>query len=356
MNNLIKIDCFLARRQGRKGIKGEILKGAAAGKPGEVIFVDYPTPAAGEDDLLLAPTACGVCTTDVKQVKKGAVDTRFALGHEVVGKITKSSQSQEWKIGQRVAVSPYLPCGNCFFCKRGQEALCSHLYEISISPGGMAEEILIPGELGRRGTFALPDDLADEAAVLAEPLGCVLKGLEDSRFSMGGSLLVIGDGPMGQLASAAGQALGAEQVIMAGATEYRLQLAREYFNVTGVDVTKTDLITEVKRLTENRGADCVLVAVSSGETIADGISCVRPGGSVNAFAGVPDGVEISLDVRRLHYQQYHLTGSSGVTPKHMKMALKLLNNRKIDFSKLLHQLFPSTRQERRSIIWQIGLV
>lgn len=319
------------------------MKGAAAGKPEEVIFVDYPTPEAGEDDLLLAPTACGVCATDVKQVQKGALDTRFALGHEVVGKITKASQSQEWKIGQRVAVAPYLPCGNCFYCKRDQEALCSHLYEISISPGGMAEEVLIPGELGRRGTFALPDDLADEAAVLAEPLGCVLKGLEDSHFYAGGSLLVIGDGPMGQLASATGRALGAERVIMAGMTEHRLQLAMKYFDVTGVDITKVELINEVMRQTEDRGADCVVVTVSSGEAVADGISCVRPGGTVNAFAGVPDGTEIPLDVRKLHYRQYHLTGSSGVTPKHIKMALELLCNADVDFSKVVTATFPFDR-------------
>ena len=316
------------------------MKGVAAGKPGEVIFVDYPAPEAGEDDLILSPTACGVCATDVKQVQKGAQDTRFALGHEVVGKITKTSQSQELKIGQRVVVSPYLPCGNCFYCKRGQEALCSHLYETSISPGGMAEEILIPGELGRRGTFALPDDLADETAALAEPLGCVLKGFEDAQFYAGSSLLVIGDGPMGQLAAAAGQVLGAERVIMAGATEHRLQLAKKHFMVTEVDVTKADLKTEVMRQTENRGADCALVTVSSGETLVEGISCVRPGGSVNAFAGVPDGIEIPLDVRKLHYRQYHLTGSSGVTPKYMKMALELLSNRDVDFSQVVTATFP----------------
>ena len=305
-----------------------------------MIIVDYPTPTVGEDDLLLAPSMCGVCATDVKQVKKGSNDKHFALGHEVVGRITKTSKSQNWKIGQRVAVAPYLPCGKCFYCKLGQEALCSNLYEVSISPGGMAEEILIPAELARRGTFALSDDFADEKAVLAEPLGCVLKGLEDSHFYAGGSLLVIGDGPMGQLAVAAGKALGAELIIMAGATDFRLQLAKEHFGVIGVDVTKADLKTEVLHQTENRGADCVLVSVSSGDTVADGIACVRPGGSVNAFAGVPDGIDISLDVRNLHYGQYHLTGSSGVTPKHMNKALELLHLQDVDFTKVITAAFP----------------
>ena len=226
---------------GGKGQRGEALKGAAAGQPGQVVIVDYPSVEAGVEDLILAPTACGICATDVKQVQKGAKDTRFALGHELVGTIKKTSSNQPWKQGQRVAVAPYLPCGECYYCKHGQGALCSHLYEISILPGGLAEEVLIPAELGRRGTFPLPDDLPDETAALAEPLGCVLKGLEDAHFHPGGSLLVIGDGPMGQLAAAAGRAMGADLVIMAGATDHRLLHARKYFADAAIDVTRKNL-------------------------------------------------------------------------------------------------------------------
>ncbi|MBI4731291.1 MAG: alcohol dehydrogenase catalytic domain-containing protein, partial [Chloroflexi bacterium] len=109
------------------------MKGAAAGQPGQVILVDYPEPDAGPMDIILAPTACGICSTDVKQVQKGAKDTRFALGHELVGRIIKTSVSHEWKEGQRVAVAPYLPCGQCFYCTAHQPALCTHLYEVSIS-------------------------------------------------------------------------------------------------------------------------------------------------------------------------------------------------------------------------------
>jgi len=316
------------------------LKGAAAGQPGQVIFVDYPALEAGDEDLVLTPTACGICATDVKQVQKGAKDTRFALGHELVGTIKKTSSSQPWQQGQRVAVAPYLPCGACYFCTHGQPALCSHLYEISISPGGLAEEVLIPAELGRRGTFPLPDDLPDETAALAEPLGCVLKGMEDARFYPWGTFLVIGDGPMGQLAAAAARALGAEKVIMAGATEHRLQHARTYFADVAIDVTKMILKDEVMHETEKRGADCVLVTVSSAETLVDGIACVRPGGTVNAFAGVPEGTSIPLDVRKLHYQQYFLTGSSGVTPTHMHKALELVASRKVDFHQVITASFP----------------
>jgi len=77
------------------------------------------------------------------------------------------------------------------------------------------------------------------------------------------------------------------------------------------------------------------VAVSSGEALENGIAMVRPGGWVNAFAGVPDGTVLNLDIRKVHYQQYHLTGSFGTAPVHMATALKLLQSGSVDFSPIV---------------------
>jgi L-iditol 2-dehydrogenase len=315
------------------------MKGAAAGDPGSVVLVEYLEPEGLEKDVILATSVCGICATDVKMVQKGARDTRFALGHELAGRVIKGSTASGWQVGQRVVVAPYLPCGKCFYCLHGQGALCLHLYDISILPGGLAERVLVPAELAQRGMFAIPDGLDDETAALAEPLGCVVKGLEDAHLQPGNSLCVIGDGPMGQLAAAAGKGMGCSLVIMAGMTEHRLKAARGLFADQTVDVSQANLKEVVGSSTAGRGADVVLVTVSSGETLADGISIVRPGGWVNAFAGVPEGTRIELDVRKVHYQQYNLTGSSGLTPQHMQKALDLLQSRKVDFSKVITRRF-----------------
>jgi len=333
------------------------LKGASAGQPGQVVLVDYPEPEAQEQDVILSSSACGVCATDVKMVQKGAKDTHFALGHELVGKVIKASSSQAWKVGQRVAVAPYLPCEQCYYCQHGQPALCTHLYDISILPGGMVERVLVPAELARRGMFALPDELSDELATLAEPLGCLVKGLKDAHLQAGDSLAVIGDGPMGQLAAAAGKALGCSVVVMAGMTEHRLKAAQGLFADRTVDISKENLKDAVGECTEKRGADVVLVTVSSGETLLDGIGLVRPGGWVNAFAGVPEGTFIELDVRKLHYQQFHLTGSSGLAPDNMEEALELLQSPTVDFSRVIsaHFLFPQVAEAVAYMEKRVGL-
>jgi L-iditol 2-dehydrogenase len=316
------------------------VKAAAANKPGEVIIADFPELQAGKGELIVETLVCGVCATDVKLVRKGARELKYALGHEMVGRIIQVSDDDQWKIGQHVVIAPYLPCGHCYYCQHGQGVLCPHLYEVFPTPGGMSERILVPAELTRRGLFLVPDGLNDEAAALSEPLGCVLTGLEASHMKAGDSLLVIGDGPMGQLSAAAGKALGAGPVIVAGMTDHRLACAKKYFADEIVDVTRGDLKATVNNLTGGRGVDVVMVAVSSADALATGLANVRPGGTVNSFAGVPDGTKIELDVRKVHYQQFFLTGSSGTTPEQMAKALDLIATSKIDFLKVITARYP----------------
>jgi L-iditol 2-dehydrogenase len=316
------------------------VKAAAASQPGQVIIADFPEPQAGEGDVVVETLACGVCATDVKLVQKGAKELKYALGHEMVGRIAQAPKGGRWMVGQRVVVAPYLPCGQCYYCQHNQAALCTRLYEIFPLPGGLSERILVPAEMARRGLFPVPKEMSDALAALAEPLGCVLLGLEASHLKAGDSLLVIGDGPMGQLTAAAGKALGAAPVIVAGMTGHRLACAKQYFADVAVDVTREDLKAIVSSHTGTRRADVVLVAVSSGEALSTGLANVRAGGTVNFFAGVPDGTKIELDIRKVHYQQFYLTGSSGTTPEYMTKALAMLHSSRVDFSKVITASYP----------------
>jgi L-iditol 2-dehydrogenase len=318
------------------------VKGASASQPGQIIITDFELPALREGDLILRTLACGICATDVKLVQKGSKETTYALGHELAGRVVDVGKGSSWKVGQRVIAAPYLPCGECYACRHDQPTLCANLFETSIQPGGLSEQVYIPAALAQRGMFAIPDSMPDEIAALAEPLGCVIKGLDDAHLHSGDTLLVIGDGPMGLLAAGAGKHMGALHVMVAGMTEHRLNSAR-YFADTTIDVSREDLRNGVDAHTQERGADVVIVAVSSGEALATGIAMVRAGGWVNAFAGVPEGTEIALDVRKLHYQQYHLTGSFGTAPEHMKKALDMLAAQKVDFSPIISAHYPFER-------------
>jgi L-iditol 2-dehydrogenase len=315
------------------------VRGLSAQKPGQPELIEFPEPELGAGEVIVAPTVCGICSTDVKMAMRGEAEARYALGHEVVGEIIAAHPSSKWSVGQRVVAAPYLPCGSCTYCHRGQVTLCPDLFKNTIVPGGLAERIRIPPAIAARGLFAVPEGLSDEVAALSEPLGCVLKGLEDTPVASGDSVLIIGDGPMGLLMAATARLSGAWPVLVAGMTSHRLAVAENNYADAVIDVSENDLRSNVENHTQGRGADVVFVVVSSGEALTSGIQAVRAGGAVNNFAGVPEGTTVELDVRKLHYEQYHLTGSFGVGPAHMAKALRLLESERIDVGPIITARF-----------------
>ncbi len=315
------------------------MRGLSARKPGQPELIEFPDPELGTGEVILAPTVCGICSTDVKMAMRGESDPSYTLGHEVVGEIIDAHPSSKWSVGQHVVAAPYLPCGSCAYCHHGQVTLCPDLFKTAIAPGGLAERVLIPPAIAERGLFAVPEGLSDEVAALTEPLGCVLKALEDTPVAVGDSVLVVGDGPMGQLIAAAARMSGAWPVIVAGMTSHRLAVAESNFADVVIDVSKCDLRANVEKHTRGRGADVVFVVVSSGEALTSGIQAVRAGGAVNAFAGVPEGTTVELDLRKLHYEQYHMTGSFGIGPAHMAKALQLLVSERINVSPIITARF-----------------
>jgi L-iditol 2-dehydrogenase len=311
------------------------------GSPGQIEWVEMNEPAVERGGLILRPLACGVCTTDVKQVRAGYQGgPRYVLGHELVAEVVMAGEGTRWQIGDRVVAAPYLPCGECVYCRNGQPTLCPHLFENTLDPGALAERVGVPPALAEGGLFSLPPDLALPLAALAEPIGCCVQAVEACRVRPGTSVLVVGDGPMGLMNASVCRAYGAQPVVVAGMTPERLAVAQQHYADAVVDVTGTDPGAFVRDLTDRRGADVVIVAVSRVEAVEHGLAGLRPGGVLNAFAGVPQGTTLLLDLRRLHYEQWHLTGSFGVGPGHVEKALHLLNGGQVNAAPLVTMTFP----------------
>jgi L-iditol 2-dehydrogenase len=330
---------------GAKQTHGDtLMKALVPAKPGEPEWMEVTLPPIEPDGVILRPLACGICATDVKQVQAGASgEPVYALGHELVATVLAAGPKARWQVGERVVAAPYLPCGSCYYCLHGQPTLCPHLFESNIVPGALAEQAWISGALAARGLFAVPQAMPDGVACLAEPVGCCVQGVESCGLEAGDTVLVVGDGPMGLLCAAMSRAYGAGLVIVAGLTPHRLVLARERYADYIVHVGEEDLCRRVTSLTDGRGADIVLVAVSSSEALATGLSAVRRGGALNVFAGVPEGTTIPLDLRQVHYGQIRITGSFGVGPVHLDKALRLLATGQVDVGPLVTATFPFER-------------
>src|SRR6185436_3651460 len=172
------------------------------------------------------------CGTDLKVFKRGyhakMIVPPAVFGHELAGIISEirspkgKSRNWDWRVGDRVVAANSAPCGNCFYCQRGQENLCDDLLFLN---GAYAESIVVPARLVEKNLLRLKPKTSFRDAALTEPLACVVQGVEETKLRAGQSILVIGSGPIGLMFVALAKHLGCT-VSIAGRGESRLRVAR----------------------------------------------------------------------------------------------------------------------------------
>jgi propanol-preferring alcohol dehydrogenase len=133
-------------------------------------LIDIPKPTLGVDQLLIRVSACGVCHTDLHTVEGEIIPPQYPIipGHQIVGRVIEVGREVErWAYGDRVGI-PWLyhACGECDFCKRGEENLCKDAEFTGFhQDGGYAEFVVSDADY----TLRIPDEISDE---LAAPLLC----------------------------------------------------------------------------------------------------------------------------------------------------------------------------------------
>ncbi|WP_166741841.1 zinc-dependent alcohol dehydrogenase [Cumulibacter soli] len=173
------------------------------------------------DDVLLRIELCGVCGSDVRAWRRGAGAPGPAGGggHEAVGTVVEAGEQSRFAPGDRVTIEPPAvgSCGTCGPCQEGARWFCEG--RTAMFPGAYAEFLLAPD----RALFAIPDELPDRAAILAEPVACGVHAMRScwSTSMRGGdlagvSVAVIGAGLLGLGAVMAAAELGADQIVVLG--------------------------------------------------------------------------------------------------------------------------------------------
>ena len=296
--------------------------------PQQLSLEEGSAPHPGSGEVVLRIAACGICATDLKTYQRGhpLISVGAVLGHEIVGVIAELGEGVTgWHIGERVAVAPYLACGACHFCERGQFTLCERLFAALLDPGGFAELARVPPHLVQRGMFSLSANVGDAIGTLCEPLACCIHGLRALELKRGDSLLIIGDGSMGLLQAELARAMGAGPIIVSGIMPHRLARARRAADAA-LNPREVDLVAEVKRMTNGYGADNVILSVPDPRLVEDALNAVARGGRINLFAGLPSQSQLSLAAYRLHYDEVRVFGTFGFGPDDYRQAVEMVNN------------------------------
>src|SRR6204780_1258135 len=287
-----------------------------------------PIPAAGKGEIVIRVHAALTCGTDLKVFRRGYHARMIAppavFGHEFAGDVIAVGDSvTRFRPGQRVVAANSAPCLQCFYCKRGKVNLCEDLL---FNNGAYAEFIRVPSRIVERNTYEIAPHLKYQDGALAEPLACVVKGLEDTGLEAGDTAVVIGVGPIGSMFVRLAKLRGA-QVIAIGRRrsklEHTLQLGAD--RVIATEETM-DPVAAVRELTGGRGADIVVEAVGRPETWNWSVEMLRRGGVVNFFGGPPSGTRVELDTNLLHYSEITCKASFHHTPRAFREALDIIEN------------------------------
>ena len=287
------------------------------------------------EDMPLRPLAPGevrvrigaalTCGTDLKVYRRGyharMIVPPAVFGHEFAGTICEVGPAvRDWAVGDRVVAANSAPCGQCRFCRAGQEQLCDDLLFLN---GAYAEFINVPARIVERNLLRLGPATDFRDAALTEPLACVVLGLDELGLRAGERLLVIGAGPIGLMFTALARHRGCA-VTVAGRHAPRLAAAGRLGATRVVDVGPGEEL--VRRVKEASGGefDAVVEAVGRPEVWEAAVELVRKGGRVNFFGGCPAGTRVSFDTGRLHYASLTLRASFHHTPRTIRRALELI--------------------------------
>lgn len=324
---------------------------------------EFPVPTALEPGAALVKTEmAGICGTDV-HLWKGelAIQLPVILGHETVGTIVELSgglncdwSGQTLSVGDRVTWNSAASCGRCFYCEeKHQPTRCPERraygigYRCDAPPhflgGYAAYHYLRPGTTIHK----IPAALSTESVIGA---GCALitaiHGLERTGLDWGDTVVVQGAGPVGISALAVAKSAGASRVIVVGAPQHRLELARRFGADHTIDLetfsNPTERIAAVRELTSGYGADAVLECAGVPSAVPEGMEMCRDGGKYLVLGHYCDPGPVTFHPHVITRKQLQVYGSWSSEPRHLKMALQFLkrNERTFPFASLVTHRFP----------------
>lgn len=279
-------------------------------------------PIPGPGEVRVRVRACGLNRLDL-WTEAGALPVPIALprtpGSEIAGEIEAVAEGvAAWRPGDRVAVQSNLFCGDCEFCRSGEESLCLHGVLLGVMrEGGFAERVVVPAS----ALVPLPADVDfPTSAALTLAGSTALHMLTDrTRVQPGEHVLVIGGASgVGSAAIQIARELGA-RVIATGSSEAKRALAARLGAQAVVDSTQANWPAEVRRLTGQRGVDLVIEHVG-GEVLERVFVCLARGGRV-VTCGATAGRHPRLDLWPFFVKQQQLIGSYGRTRRDLAATL-----------------------------------
>ena len=260
-------------------------------------LIDAPEPTAGVGEVKIRVERAGLCGTDLHlegwdEWAEGAMNLPQIIGHEFFGEIVELGDGVEDRgdlaVGDKVSGEGHIVCGVCRNCRAGARHLCRNTLGVGVNrDGAFADYVVIPAD----NVWKQPDWVDADLGALFDPLGNAVHTA--LKFPLAAEdVLVTGSGPIGVMAVAVAQAVGARYVVATDVSDERLELARAAGADLTVNVSQTRIADAMAELGMKEGFDVCLEMSGHGSAVREAIDTMNHGGAI-AMLGLPgQGYEV----------------------------------------------------------------
>jgi L-iditol 2-dehydrogenase len=268
---------------------------------------DVPDPAIrGDRDVLLRLAAVGVCGSDIHYYTEGkiggqVVEYPFTVGHEAAAVVEAVGPAvKRVRPGDRVAIEPAMPCGDCDQCRADRPHTCRKLRFLGCprqAEGCLSERIAMP----EGSCFPIPDGMTFQQAALSEPLAIGVYGVRQSIPMKGARIGILGAGPIGLSVLLPARAQGAERIYVTDRIDARVAAARKAGATWAGNPDREDVVAAV-RDREPRLLDCVYECCGQQAAIDQALEMLKPGGKLMVI-GIPKESRLSFAVDTMRHRE-----------------------------------------------------
>ncbi|MER9793469.1 NAD(P)-dependent alcohol dehydrogenase [Mesorhizobium sp. M0213] len=302
--------------------------------------IDLPQ-TVGPGEVRIKIHTVGICGSDVHYYTHGrigpfVVEAPMVLGHEAAGTVVGTGEGVEHlKVGDRVCMEPGIPDPNSRASRLGLYNIDPAVRFWATPPihGVLTPYVVHPANY----TFKLPDNVSFAEGAMVEPFAVGMQAAAKAKIAPGDTAVVIGAGPIGTMVAIAALAGGCARAVVADLAQPKLDIAGGYQSVIPINVRDKNLAAEVKRLTDDWGADVVFECSGSSKAWETLLDLPRPGGTV-VVVGLPVA-PVAFDIATASTKEIRIETVFRYAHQYDR-AIALMGSGRVDLKPLISATFP----------------
>jgi 2-desacetyl-2-hydroxyethyl bacteriochlorophyllide A dehydrogenase len=304
-------------------------------------LTDIELPSIAADEVLVEIEVCGVCHTDVA-IRNGSLPTTsppFVPGHEPMGTVAEvGTDVESVSEDDRVAVDPLVTCGDCYYCRRGEDDLCEQWRNAAGSfgtigrdrNGGFAEFTAAPA----KNLIKLPPSIsAPVGAILMDAGATSFNSVQHADFEIGDTAVVFGIGGVGICALKYLNLVNHINVVAVDINERKLSFAEGLGVTQTINAREEDPLDIINSITNGRGADYCFEFSGASSAMETAALSLRPNGTAIITGCAEESWSIPGD--KCCFDAINITGTHGFTHSQLHQIVELVSSGTVSFEDLI---------------------